>query len=250
VRARGDDDRVRLGQSLQPGGEVWGFADDGLLLGRAFADQIADDNQPGSNADPRLRLDGFDVEAGHSIDHAQPGPDRALRIILMRLRVAEINQHAVAHVFGDKAVKPCDGPRDGAVISGNDLAVILGIEPRRQLSRPHEIAEHHRQLPTFSRWCSRSLRRRNIDIAVQCGDRIEQFSTVASEHYAQILEILLRELGQRLPIDLVVAEGGLVALETQTLQPRRYVHQAPPNSSSSAFACLRSGMPKPSVNQP
>ena len=58
-RARGDDDLVRLGQGLQAGGEVRRFADDRLLLRRALADQIADDDQPGGDADARLQLDGL-----------------------------------------------------------------------------------------------------------------------------------------------------------------------------------------------
>jgi hypothetical protein len=36
--ARSDNDSVRFGQGLQPGGEVRRFADDRLLLCRAFAD--------------------------------------------------------------------------------------------------------------------------------------------------------------------------------------------------------------------
>ena len=39
---------------LQPGGEVWRLADDRLFLRRAFADQIADDYQPGGDPDARL----------------------------------------------------------------------------------------------------------------------------------------------------------------------------------------------------
>ena len=49
ARARGDDDRVRLGQGLQTGGEVRCFADDRLFLRRSFANQIADDHQPGGD---------------------------------------------------------------------------------------------------------------------------------------------------------------------------------------------------------
>ena len=149
ARARGDDDRVRLGQGLQPGGEVRRFADDRLLLRRAFADQIADDDQPGGDPDARLELDGFDIEATDSVDHAQPRPDRPLGVVLMRLRVAEIDQDAVAHVLGDKAVELGDDLGDGAVIRGDDLAQILGIEPRRERGRADQIAEHHRQLPPF-----------------------------------------------------------------------------------------------------
>ena len=43
-------------------------------------------------------------ELRHRLDQRQPRPHRALRIILVRLRIAEINEHAVAHVFGDEAV--------------------------------------------------------------------------------------------------------------------------------------------------
>ena len=80
-------------------------------------------------------------------------------------------------------------------------------------------------------------------------DRFEQFAAVAPEDYAQIPEILCRELGQRLPIDLVVVERDRVSLETQAAQPLCYVQQAPLSSSSNAFASLRSGVAKPSVNQ-
>jgi hypothetical protein len=74
--------------------------------------------------------------------------------------------------------------------------------------------------------------------------------TVAPEHYAEILEIVRRELGERLPIYLVVAERGRVSFKTQAAQPCTDVHQAPPSSSSSAFAWLRSSVSRPSVNQP
>ena len=78
TRACGDDDRVRLGQGLQPGGEVRRFADDRLLLRRAFADEVADDHEPGGDADARLQLDGFDIEAADRVDR-QPSPARTAR---------------------------------------------------------------------------------------------------------------------------------------------------------------------------
>jgi len=121
--ARGDDDRVRLGQGLQPGGEVRRFADDRLFLRRAFADQIADDHQPGGDPDARLELDGFESEATHCVDQTQPRPDRPLGIILMRSRVTEIDQDAVARIFGDKAVQPGDDLGDGALIGGDAAAL-------------------------------------------------------------------------------------------------------------------------------
>jgi hypothetical protein len=55
-RACGDDDRVRLGQGLQPGSEVRRFTDDRSLLRGSFANQFADDHQPGGDPDARLQL--------------------------------------------------------------------------------------------------------------------------------------------------------------------------------------------------
>jgi len=122
ARARGDDDRVRLGQVLQPGGEVWRPAHDRLFLRRAFPDQIADDHQPSGDPDARLELDGIDMEAADRVGGAQSRPYRPFGIVLMRLWVAEINQHAVAHIPGDKAAGSGDDFGDGMVIRGDNLA--------------------------------------------------------------------------------------------------------------------------------
>jgi hypothetical protein len=35
-------------------------------------------------------------------DDREPDPHRAFRVVLMRLGIAEIGQHAVAHVLGDE----------------------------------------------------------------------------------------------------------------------------------------------------
>ena len=45
---------VRRSERLQPRREIRGLADDRLFLRRALADQIADDHQPGGDADPHL----------------------------------------------------------------------------------------------------------------------------------------------------------------------------------------------------
>jgi hypothetical protein len=54
-------------------------------------------------------------------------------------------------------------------------------------------------------------------LGAERGDGVEEFAAVASEHHAEILEILRRQLRQRFPIDLVVAEGRHIALKAQTL---------------------------------
>ena len=42
---------------------------------------------------------------GHRLDERQPGAHRALGIVLVRLRIAEIDEDAVAHVLGDEAAE-------------------------------------------------------------------------------------------------------------------------------------------------
>ena len=92
-----------------------------------------------------------DLSALHRLDERKAGAHRPLGIVLVRLRVAEIDQHAVAHVLGDKAVEAADRLGDAAVIGADHLAQVLGIEPRRERRRADEVAEHHRQLPALGR---------------------------------------------------------------------------------------------------
>ena len=154
ARRFADDQRVRRGQTLQPGGEVGRLADDSALLRRALADQIADRREPGGDAEPHVQILSRGQLADR-LDHRQPGAHRALGIVLMRMWVTEIDQHPVAHVLGDKAVEAPDRIGDGAVILPDQLAQILRVEPRRQRRRADQVAEHHRQLPALGIDCRR-----------------------------------------------------------------------------------------------
>ena len=89
TRAGRNHDRVRLGQGLQPGGQVQCLTDDRLFPSRSFADRIADYDEPGCDPDARLQLAGPDIEATDGVDRVQPRPHRTLGIVLMRSRVAE-----------------------------------------------------------------------------------------------------------------------------------------------------------------
>ena len=154
ARRFADDERVRRGKRLQPGGEVRGLADDPALLCGALAEQIADHGEPGGDAEPHPQILPRRQSADR-LDHRQPGAHRPLGIVLMRLRIAEIDQHPVAHVFGDEAVEAADRLGDGAVVVPDQLAQILRVKPRRQRRRADQIAEHHRQLPAFGVDCRR-----------------------------------------------------------------------------------------------
>jgi hypothetical protein len=52
---------------------------------------------------PSRTLICSDVATPHGVDDREPGADCLLGIVFMRLRIPEIDQHAVTHVFGDKA---------------------------------------------------------------------------------------------------------------------------------------------------
>ncbi len=81
----GDDDRVGLGQRLQPRREVRRLADHRLLLRRAGADQVADDGKPGGDADAQPQAAARSPRRGDRIDQREAGADRPFGVVLMRL---------------------------------------------------------------------------------------------------------------------------------------------------------------------
>ena len=97
-RALGDDHRVRLGNALQARRKVRRLADDAALLRLTRSDQVADHDQPGRNADTGLQRSAG-LQRTHRCDQLQPRPHRPLGVVLMRLRIAEVDEHAVAHVL-------------------------------------------------------------------------------------------------------------------------------------------------------
>jgi hypothetical protein len=132
----GEDDLPGSRKSLQARREVGGLADHCLLLRRAFANQIADDDKPGGDADADgepLRSTGR--QARHRRCYFQPGPHRPLGVVLMGSRVAEIGEHTVAHVFCDEPFEAPDDISDSAMVRSEDLAQIFGIKARRERRR-------------------------------------------------------------------------------------------------------------------
>ena len=89
----------------------------------------------------RLRERG--IQFRHRIDDVETRPHRALGLVLMGARVAEIDEDAVAHVFRDKAVEMADRRTATVLIRGDDIAQILGVHPGRERRRSHQVAKHH-----------------------------------------------------------------------------------------------------------
>ena len=103
LRRLADQDGVGRRQRLQPRGEIGRFADDGALLRGAGADDFADHDEAGGDADPRLHPRAVgQFDAADFRQNADRGAHRAFGRVLEGARKAEIGQHAVAHEFGDE----------------------------------------------------------------------------------------------------------------------------------------------------
>ena len=84
------DDAARIGEALQPRGEIGRVADDGLLLRGALPDDIARDDEAGRDPDPHGELLArAGLQAPHGFGDVQRRMDRARRVILMRAGKAE-----------------------------------------------------------------------------------------------------------------------------------------------------------------
>ena len=129
--AIGDDERARLGKSLQPGRKVGCLPDDATLLRRTGSNQIADHDEAAGDPEPCVQRLGRS-EANDRVDDGEPGTDRSFRVILVRLGIAEIDQHTVAHVLGNKTVEADDRIGDAAVVLPDQLAQILRVKTGRE----------------------------------------------------------------------------------------------------------------------
>jgi hypothetical protein len=77
------------------------FSDDRLFSGRALTKQIADDDEACGDTDTYLQW-SRPTSAGHCLDQSRAGPNRLFGVLLVRLRITEICQHAVAKIYSTK----------------------------------------------------------------------------------------------------------------------------------------------------
>jgi hypothetical protein len=157
LRGGADQNGVGAGEGLQAGGEVGGVADDRLLARGAFADRLADHDQPARDADAHgeagsAAAGDSGVERRQRVEDRESGAHRALGILFLRVRVAEINQHAIAHELGDVAVEAPNRLADRLLIGADHIAHVFGIDLRRETRRIRQVAEHHGQVPALGAW--------------------------------------------------------------------------------------------------
>ena len=124
----------------------------------------------------------------------------------MRLRIPEIDQHAVAHVFGEIASKARGLLRNATVIGAEDLTQVFGVVARGPRRRTDEIAEHHRQLAPHRLGGRRGNALCRLHVAKSGGDRRQQLASMADRGDAEVPQVLGGQVTQHLGIDRVPAK--------------------------------------------
>ena len=98
-----------------------------------FANQIADDNETGGNADAsHQRLACGHWQSADRCYHCEPCSNRALGLVLVRPGPAEVGEHAIAHQLGGEPLQSADLAGHGILVSPQDIPHLLGIKPLRQ----------------------------------------------------------------------------------------------------------------------
>jgi hypothetical protein len=97
-------------------------------------------------ADPDLERDAEPVAEvlvqGYELfEYPEARVHRALRVVLVRAREADVGDEAVADVASRVAVEPLDGPHARMLVVAEDLTKILGVERLDQRRGADEIAE-------------------------------------------------------------------------------------------------------------
>ena len=146
---------------MEPGSEIGRFAGNGPRFRHPLFSDVACGNQAARDADPCVQGDiGMRSQAFHRMQCCQTRPDGPIAIILVSLRVAEIDQDSVAQVLRNMTVKSACGVGDGLLERLDDFAIVLGIKSPGKGGRTYQVAEHHRQLPAFGLTPHPSLPRR------------------------------------------------------------------------------------------
>ncbi len=163
----------------------------------------------------------------------------ALGVVLLRLRIAEQGHQPVAELLQDMAAESRHRGRRFVEIGADQVAPVLGVEPRREARRAGEIAEHHGDRPALGGVFDGPLRRRRTlprrgevrrgRRVGQSGDGRKQPAPVADRGDADVPEVVRRQLRQDVRVDPVVSKVLLVLTETETAKPPADVHGRAPH---------------------
>src|SRR5262245_10075169 len=89
------------------------------------------------------------IERLQGLYYDEPSSHCSLRIVFMGLRIAKVDQQAIAEVLGDMALKALDDLGAGGLIRPDNLPQVFRVEPASEAGGVHQIAKQYRELATF-----------------------------------------------------------------------------------------------------
>ena len=135
ARRLADENGIRLGDRLQPGGDVDQVTDHQALL-------VATRPHRGlaaGHSDPQFQIwhREFLTEGRHHVDQVQRRPDRSFGIILVALDRAPHRHHRVADELVDGSSKALDDVARSIEVGGEQVAHLLRVTRLRERGKPH-----------------------------------------------------------------------------------------------------------------
>jgi len=90
------------------------------------------------------------LQLAHDSHDAETGSHRPFRVVLVGVRIPEVDQEPVPHVSRDHPPEVLHDLVGRFLISAQQIAQLFGIEPPGQLGRAHQVTEHDGHLPPLS----------------------------------------------------------------------------------------------------
>ena len=150
-----------------------------------------------------------------AVEHLQAGAHRTLRVVLVRLRIAEVGEQPVDQVLRDVPLPALDDGRRRLLNRAHDAAQVLRIEALREDARADQVARHDRELAPLggsARRIEAVARRLRIDVlvALRRGDRAVEVPRAVAHQESMLVEqpIDRRHQAQRVTAARVVQRAG------------------------------------------
>jgi len=158
----------------------------------------------------------------------------------MSLRISEIDEHAVAHIFGHKPAVAAHGLGDAFLIRRNNLTQVFWVHASGERRRTDQVREHHRNLAALGGVLGLRLRRGHGCPGGSFGrrsegrDRLQQLLAMAQRHDADVLEVVAGQPAQQLDVDVVGAEHLRILGKADPAEPAVDVQFQSPRPLSEA----------------
>src|SRR5262252_7022741 len=106
------------------------------------------------SAETNTKLNAFfllqtGIQGSHGIQNFQPSPYCSVSVIFMCLRIAEVDKQTITEKLGDMPIVALDHLGTYSLICTDDFPVLFGVELGGEVGGIDQVAEHHRELPSF-----------------------------------------------------------------------------------------------------